>query len=182
MAWALNNGPWSIGGRILFLECWSKNYDFSSNVSTLVLVWLYLPELPKKLFSRKAVIALASRVGTPLVVDMASLETNSSLCARVKVLCDLAALMLGGFQVEVNGFFIWQRFRYGSFLKPCSTCELLGHADSICAAKQPGPTSWNRGHSKSRFRHLVPKRSAAAHTVIAPKYFATGHTCFPTSW
>lgn len=147
LAWALHNGPWAISGHILFLERWTPNFDFSSEVKTKVPVWLLLPDLPKSLLSRSVVIALAARVGDPILLDSASLAIGSSRCARVKVLCDLAAPLLAGSRIVVNGFSFWQRFQFGGFTKPCASCGLIGHSHLVCSKLR---SEAQRGRSRSR--------------------------------
>lgn len=147
LVWALSNGPWAISGHILFLERWTPCFDFSSEVKTKVPVWLMLPDLPKSLMSRSVVIALAARVGDPLHLDSASLAAGSSRSARVKVLCDLASPLLAGSRIVVNGFCFWQRFQYGGFTKPCSSCGLIGHSHLVCSKMRFDAP---RGRSRSR--------------------------------
>lgn len=134
MDWAMVNGPWAVCGRIIFLERWEPNFNFNSKVKTVVPVWLLLPDLPKKLLSRSAVIALAARVGRPLMLDSSSLAGDSRKCVRVKVSCDIAAPLLEGFNIVINGFSIWQRFRYAGFTRPCARCGLIGHTIATCAS------------------------------------------------
>lgn len=149
MEWAINSGPWAICGRILFLEHWTPNFDFNSKVQTLVPIWVLLPDLPKKLLSRSAIIALAARVGKPIMLDADSLATENQNCVRVKVRCDIAAPLLEGFRIEVNGFRIWQRFRYGGFSRPCANCGLIGHSNNTCPSTQA---------NKERGRSVVGRR------------------------
>lgn len=149
----------------MFLERWCTDLDFDSEVKTLVPVWLYLPDLPKRVFSRRAIVAMAKHIGTPLLADTSSLALDSSLCARVKVLCDMASPIADGIQVEVNGFQFWQRFHLP---RPCAKCKLLGHSALACASSNPiqGPNQGprrSRGRSRSRrFPAASPDQGATA--------------------
>lgn len=165
MDWALSNGPWPVGGCILFLEPWCAGFDFSSEVRSLVPTWLYLPNLPKRLFSRAALIALASLAGRPLLLDSSSYNPANSLCARVKILCDLSSPLPDGASVEVKGFSLWQSFRFGMLPKSCSRCGMLGHSPTVCSlVAKPTPAAnssdipLDRGRSKSRRRRRITRK------------------------
>lgn len=160
MMWALHNGPWAVCGRILFLEKWTANFNFDSEVQTRVPVWLHLPDLPKSLLSRKAIIALASMAGEPIGLDPASLRIESSKTARVKIWCDLASPLLQGSRIVINGFTVWQRFQFGGFIRPCNNCGIIGHAPSICPDIVPERP---RGRSSIRRR----RRSVSKPVKIA---------------
>lgn len=162
MDWTLSNGPWPIGGNILFLEPWVAGFDFSSEVRSLVPTWVYFPHLPKRLFSRSSLIALASIAGRPLLLDPSSSNPSSSLCARVRVLCDLASPLPDGISVEVKGFSFWQAFRFGSLPKSCSLCGLMGHSPVVCPLHEKPAHAPNvavippsRGRSISRRRKRI---------------------------
>lgn len=164
MDWALNNGPWPIGGSILFLESWSADFDFSSEVRSLVPTWLFFPNLPKRLFTRNSLIALASLAGRPLLLDSASTSPASSCSARVRILCDLASPLPDGASVEVKGFSFRQNFKYGNLPKSCPLCGVLGHSPAVCNSKvtpASGPSSsippLFRGRSKSRRRRRAAR-------------------------
>lgn len=173
MDWALSNGPWPVGGSILFLEPWKADFDFSSEVRSLVPTWLYLPNLPKRLFSRSSLIALASLAGRPLLLDSISSNPANSSCARVKVLCDLSSPLPDGASVEVKGFSLWQSFRYGILPKSCSRCGLMGHSPAVCTMiANPAPAAnssglpLNRGRSKSRRRRRATHKRSMESPVI----------------
>lgn len=153
LEWALHNGPWAVCGRILFLEKWEQDFNFNSRIKTMVPVWLLLPDLPKKLLSRSAIIALAARVGRPLFLDSSSLDVGSRKCVRVKVNCDIATPLLEGFNIVINGFSIWQKFRYEGFTRPCAKCGLIGHSTVTCsgnnAVEPRGRSVVSRGRKRS---------------------------------
>lgn len=152
LLWALHNGPWAICGSVLFLERWTIGFDFSSPVLTSVPVWVLFPDLPGCLMTRNVVIALASRVGTPILLDTASLAVGNARVPRVKVICDLADPVVEGSFIEVNGFSVWQRYKYGGFVRPCHNCGIIGHSHSVCPQ---GVFVSQRGRSKSRRKRVV---------------------------
>lgn len=152
LQWALHNGPWAISGSVLFLERWYDGFDFGSPVQTLVPVWVLFPDLPSCLKTRSVAIALASRVGNPILLDSAALGEGNARTVRVKVVCDLADPVVEGSFIEVNGFTVWQRYKYGGFVRPCHKCGIIGHSHLVCPQVEVVP---QRGRSKSRRKHSV---------------------------
>lgn len=154
LQWALHGGPWAICGSVLFLERWTEGFDFSSQVKTLVPVWVLFPDLPNCFKNRSVVIALASRAGKPIRLDSASLVEGNSSAPKVKVMCDLADPVIEGTFIEVNGFRVWQRYKYGGFVRPCHKCGIIGHSQSVCPQEV---VISQRGRSKSRRKRFTSR-------------------------
>ncbi|KAH0713391.1 hypothetical protein KY290_008987 [Solanum tuberosum] len=58
---------------------------------SIAVAWISFPDLPPNFFAREAVFSLASAIGKPLTVDMATQNKTRPSCAKVKVEVDLLA-------------------------------------------------------------------------------------------
>lgn len=119
-------GPffWSIGGNIN-CECLES-----------------LPAVPPNFFGKETIFSIASAVGKPLQVDMATSNKIRPSCARVKVEMDL----LGEFPKQVNVGIKkktweivakWVTIRYDYLPKYCKNCKLQGHNEKECFVLHP---------------------------------------------
>lgn len=136
---ALDDGPWIVGGQMLFLQEWTIDYTPARHMFTKMPVWLRLPHFPVGLWNRKNLIAIASLAGEPLEFDHSTLSQDRIKCARVKVLADLSAPLLRGISIGHRGISVWQPFLYEYFPVICTSCGLVGHAATKCTA--PGPVN-----------------------------------------
>ncbi|KAH0665616.1 hypothetical protein KY285_026822 [Solanum tuberosum] len=65
---------------------------FEPDVETSIGVgWISFPDLPLNFFAKEAIFSIATAVGTPLTVDMATKNQTRPSCARIKVEVDLTA-------------------------------------------------------------------------------------------
>lgn len=60
--------------------------------SSIAVAWISFPYLPPNFFTKEAVFSLASAVGKPLTIDMATKNKTRPSCAKVKVEVDLLAI------------------------------------------------------------------------------------------
>ncbi|KAH0672995.1 hypothetical protein KY284_024082 [Solanum tuberosum] len=110
--------------------------------TTIAIAWISFPTLPPNFFGRETMFSLATAVGKPLQVDMATRNQTRPSCARVKVEVDL----LGEFPKRIkigmkktNGEVMetWVRIKYDYIPKYCKTCMLQGHDEQQCYVEHP---------------------------------------------
>lgn len=75
----LDDGPWTIGGQVLFLHEWSIDYTPERHLLTKMPVWLRMPHFPIGLWNRRNIIAIAGLVGEPLEIDQSTLSQEKIL-------------------------------------------------------------------------------------------------------
>ncbi|KAK4729937.1 hypothetical protein R3W88_022925 [Solanum pinnatisectum] len=76
---------------------WDPMFDPEEETS-IAIAWISFPVLPPNFFGKEAIFLLASAVGKPLQVDMATQHKTRPSCARVKVEVDL----MGDFPIRIN--------------------------------------------------------------------------------
>ncbi|KAH0643590.1 hypothetical protein KY289_034564 [Solanum tuberosum] len=115
---------------------WDPCFDPEEETSTAI-AWISFPALPPNFFGKEAVFSLASAVGKPLQVDLATQNKTRPSCARVKVEVDL----LGEFPKRINlGMRMkmgevkekWIHINYDYVPKYCKSCKLQGHNENEC--------------------------------------------------
>ncbi|KAG5611175.1 hypothetical protein H5410_022456 [Solanum commersonii] len=94
-------------------------------------------------FVKESIFSLASAVGKPLRLDVATINKNRPSCARVKVQVDLLADLPKVIELEVRNEDTdtsrvkKAKIRYGLLPKYCQTCKLQGHAEMECRVLHP---------------------------------------------
>ncbi|KAH0717073.1 hypothetical protein KY285_013104 [Solanum tuberosum] len=126
----ITHNHWSYPMRTLK---WDPCFDPKEETSTAI-ASISFPALPPIFFGKEAVFSLASAVGKPLQVDLATQNKTRLSCARVKVEVNL----LGEFPKRINlGMRMktgevkerWIHINYDYVPKYCKSCKLQGHND-----------------------------------------------------
>ncbi|XP_060216757.1 uncharacterized protein LOC132644199 [Lycium barbarum] len=95
---------------------------------------------PSDFFAKEAVFSLASAVGRPLTVDMATKNKIRPSCAKVKVEIDLLANHPKRIKIVEEDDIIgeikskWIKIQYDYLPKYCRHCKLEGHGEIECRA------------------------------------------------
>ncbi|KAG5602307.1 hypothetical protein H5410_033677 [Solanum commersonii] len=111
---------------------WDPSFDPEEETTTTI-AWTSFLELPPIFFVKEAVFSLASVVGKPMQVDMATKNQSRPSCARVKVevdlLSDFPKRIKIGVRKQSTGEVVekWIRIKYDYVPKYCTTCKLQGH-------------------------------------------------------
>ncbi|GJZ78802.1 zinc knuckle CX2CX4HX4C containing protein [Tanacetum coccineum] len=65
----LENGPWMIRKNPIILKKWTMNTSMLKEEFTHVPVWVILYDIPLQVFSKDGISLIATKIGTPLVLD-----------------------------------------------------------------------------------------------------------------
>lgn len=104
--------------------------------STIGVAWISMPDLPPNFFARDAIFSIASAVGKPLTVDMATKNQTRSSCARVKVEVDLVVKLPQWIPMNEENDSTgeikskWVQIHYDYMPKYCKDCCLQGHDEA----------------------------------------------------
>lgn len=120
-----------IEGFSLRLFKWSPDFD-SKAESSIVPVWIGLPELPLHLFHKQALFEIASLIGKPLKVDEPTADQTRPSIARICVEVDLKAKRIEEIAILCDDIILNQRILYERVPEYCLTCCHLGHSDEAC--------------------------------------------------
>ncbi|KAF3624236.1 hypothetical protein FXO37_31460 [Capsicum annuum] len=111
--------------------------------TSVAMAWISFPTLPPHYFVKEALFSLASAVGKPLQVDLATKNKTRPSYARVKVEVDLLADHPKRVQIQcVNPSTgeiraKWIKIKYDFMPKYCQHCCLQGHDEEGCRVLHP---------------------------------------------
>ncbi|XP_070013760.1 uncharacterized protein [Nicotiana sylvestris] len=103
-----------------------------------VMAWISFPNLLPTYFVRECLFSLASAIGKPLKLDLATIKKTRPSCARVKVLVDLLTDLPKKVRMDIlnetNGEVRteWVTINYDYLPKYCKECKLPGHDRMEC--------------------------------------------------
>nr|XP_027093796.1 uncharacterized protein LOC113714202 [Coffea arabica] len=111
---------------------WTR--DFHVHIeSSLVPVWVDLPNLPIHYFDKHFLFSILSPIGRPLFLDSATTAGTRPSVVRVCVEIDVAKIVVPRIWVAVEGELgFWQRIVPDNMPSYCSSCWRLGHSSENC--------------------------------------------------
>nr|GEV95997.1 hypothetical protein [Tanacetum cinerariifolium] len=139
----LENGPWFIRNNPLILKRWYPDENLLKEDVRTVPVWVKLYGVPVTAFSDDGLSVIATKLGTPLMLDsytadMCMQSWGRSSCARVMIelradlkLKDNIVVAMprireeGHYTYNVRVEYEWERLR-------CSSCKVFGHIHEEC--------------------------------------------------
>ncbi|KAL0298137.1 UNVERIFIED_CONTAM: hypothetical protein Sangu_3159500 [Sesamum angustifolium] len=130
---------------------WSPTFN-PNHESSIVPIWISLPELPAHLFQKDALFAIAKHIGTPKIADSTYNKSNLSK-ARVCVEIDLLKPTLEEIDIQICGVTIVQKIEYEQVPHYCSLCNHIGHQESECYSKGNAPKPKQKMKGKTEVQH-----------------------------
>ncbi|WMV08314.1 hypothetical protein MTR67_001699 [Solanum verrucosum] len=121
-------------------------YDATFNIekeTMQAMGWISFSDLKPTYFVKESIFLLASAVGKPLQLDMATINKTRPSCARVKVQVDLLADFPKFIEMEVvnektkSSRMEKTHIQYDMVPKYCKQCKLQGHAESDSRVLHP---------------------------------------------
>ncbi|KAG5625174.1 hypothetical protein H5410_010392 [Solanum commersonii] len=106
--------------------------------TTLVVVWISLPNLSPDLFAKKSLLSIASAVGKPIAIHKSTQIKSRPSTARVKVILDLMKKLPNRIRLqfvdEKYGKLIevFQEIVYDNLPLYCNYCKHQGHDEDSC--------------------------------------------------
>ncbi|XP_060210672.1 uncharacterized protein LOC132637630 [Lycium barbarum] len=110
--------------------------------TSIAIAWISFPNLAPNYYGESQLFSMASAVGRPLTLDLATKNKTRPSCARVKVEVDLlkdhpkrvaikAVASTGETRTK------WVNIQYDFLPKYCKTCCLQGHNEEGCLKLNP---------------------------------------------
>jgi len=117
---------------LLRLFEWSVDFDMHNHRNTHAQVWIRLMALPQEYWVERTLREIASAVGTPLVLDNATLKRHFGHYARILVDIDFSKNIFHKILVEREGGSYSVEVAYERIPYFCSHCQTLGHDVTNC--------------------------------------------------
>ncbi|XP_055822157.1 uncharacterized protein LOC129890681 [Solanum dulcamara] len=120
---------------------WNPWFNPKKETSKVV-AWISFSELPPTFFVKETVFSIATAVGKPLTVDLATANKTRPSCAKIKVEVDLLATLPKRINIaekDESGILKskWVRINYDYLPKYCKHCRLQGHEEKECRSLNP---------------------------------------------
>ena len=127
----MNGGPWMIFDHYLNVRTWSPSFVSTTAKIDWTLVWARIPDLNVVFYDEIFLLALASALGTPIKVDMNTVNVTRGKFARICIEVDLDKLVVGKVWIQNH----WHNVEYEGFHIICSACGCYGHVARNCSSK-----------------------------------------------
>nr|GFD06933.1 hypothetical protein [Tanacetum cinerariifolium] len=69
-------GPWMVNGKPMFVQKWDPSVSLDKAEPNKLPLWVKLRNLPLEAWTTKGISAVASRLGTPLIMD----QVTTNMC------------------------------------------------------------------------------------------------------
>jgi len=128
--WAM--GTLKLKSGVLRLFKWTVDFDTHNMKNSHAQVWIRLMALPQEYWMEQTLREIASAVGTPLVLDNATLKRLFGHYARILVDIDFSKKIFHEIIVEREGASYPVEVVYERIPEFCSHCQTLGHDVTNC--------------------------------------------------
>jgi hypothetical protein len=127
----MNGGPWMIFDHYLTVRTWSPSFVSTTTKIDRTLVWARIPDLNVVFYNESFLLALASALGTPIKVDMNTVNVTRGKFARICIEVDLDKPVVGKVWIHNH----WHNMEYEGLHIICSACGCYGHVARNCSSK-----------------------------------------------
>ncbi|CAI9108812.1 OLC1v1008504C1 [Oldenlandia corymbosa var. corymbosa] len=124
-------GLWSFDHHILRVLKWTPQFNLAYE-SSIVPAWVAFGALPIHRFNEEYLRVLASIIGTPLKIDVLTLNLSRPSIARVCVEVDLLHEFPKRIRVGTEELSYFQPITYENLPEYYLECEKVGHASKEC--------------------------------------------------
>ncbi|KAL4304484.1 hypothetical protein GQ457_10G003160 [Hibiscus cannabinus] len=125
---ALTGGPWTIYGSYLTVQPWSRSFSTTEKHPSQVVVWVRLPSLPFRYYSKALFRRIAAIIGVVIKVDYCTKAGERGKFARLAILVDLNKPLRSC--IGIDGFV--QRLEYEGLNQICFSCGVYSHSMEGC--------------------------------------------------
>nr|GEY94124.1 hypothetical protein [Tanacetum cinerariifolium] len=144
----IESGPWIVNSKHMVVQKWDPSVNLDKKEPTTLPLWIKIMSPPLEAWSNKGMSALASRIGSPLIMDAMTTRTctqgfESLGYDRVLVEATIGKRLDDHINVlyknKDNGEQFVKKVRVEYDWKPpsCSHCKVFRHFDSKCLSLEP---------------------------------------------
>lgn len=136
----INGGPWMILDHYVAIRPWTTDFISSQVKINKTLVWIRFPSLGMEYYDESLLLALATTVGSPVKVDIHTLDASRGRFARVCIEIELDKPVVGKVWFRDH----WYHVEYEGLHMLCKCCGIYGHVARNC------PTSNIRSNNQPK--------------------------------
>ncbi|GJU38598.1 zinc knuckle CX2CX4HX4C containing protein [Tanacetum coccineum] len=142
MQFVLENGPWLVDGKPLFVQKWEAGLCMVKPKPSKVPLWVKIMNVPLEAWNVEGISRITSRIGNPIIMD----RITTSMCekaygrasfARVLVEVEAAKSLVDNVEVCYKGLGRSMELRVEYPWKPliCSHYKVFGHNYDKCSSR-----------------------------------------------
>ncbi|XP_025685405.1 uncharacterized protein [Arachis hypogaea] len=124
----LLGGPWMITGSYVAIKPWSSSFRPCENTFGSTMVWIRITGLNINYYQERAMKMIASSVGKPIHIDLATKSAKRGKYARACVQINLGLPVIKKIQVDGHMYDI----EYEHLNLICEKCCCFGHVTREC--------------------------------------------------
>ncbi|KAL4353660.1 hypothetical protein GQ457_06G023040 [Hibiscus cannabinus] len=158
----LADGPWTIFGSYLTVQPWTREFSTDQVFPSHVLVWIRLPGLPYRYYTKALFRRIAAVLGRIVKVDYNTVAGDRGKFARIAVLIDLTKPLRSCLGIDD----FMQHLEYEGLHNICFQCGLYGHSKEMC-----GVSSGEQGSLVTRGGHSFPFSGDKRHAVTTEELY-----------
>ncbi|KAL4385391.1 hypothetical protein GQ457_15G007880 [Hibiscus cannabinus] len=124
----LSGGPWVIYGSYLTVQPWSRNFSTTVTHPDKVMVWVWLPRLPYRYYTKSLFRYIVNAIGRVVRIDYNTEDGKRGRFARLSVIVDLSRPLVSGIVIDGTR----QDIEYEGLTSICYSCGKYGHSKESC--------------------------------------------------
>ncbi|KAL4311976.1 hypothetical protein GQ457_01G025270 [Hibiscus cannabinus] len=128
----LSEGPWVIYGSYLTVQPWSRTFSIAKDHPSKVMVWVRLPGLPYRYYTKSLFRYIALALGEVVRIDYNTTAGNRGRFARLAIVVDLEKPLRSGIIIDGQR----QSIEYEGLPTICYSCGKYGHSKEICGIEK----------------------------------------------
>ncbi|PKU74754.1 RNA exonuclease 1 [Dendrobium catenatum] len=178
MVWS--KGAWFFHGKPFVFQKWSKDFQPTRENFSTIPIWVRIIDLPLVCWNSEGISKIASKIGTPLSVDVLTVAKTRLTYARVCIQVATTSEFPEMVPISIEDVVYHLKIQYEWKPNPCDTCKSMAHTSSYCPSNPQPPqqvTQPPRGRSTSRnHRRKHPSQGPSSQTRtlgVVPKKIIT---------
>ncbi|KAL4342583.1 hypothetical protein GQ457_08G036530 [Hibiscus cannabinus] len=161
----LSAGPWMIYGSYLTVQPWSRTFSTSEVHPSQVIVWVRLPGLPYRYYTKAIFRHIASFIGKVVKIDYNTDAGGRGKFSRLAILVDLNRPLLSC--IRIDGAI--QKIEYEGLHNICFSCGVYGHSKDVCQSSKGSSGTVSGGATASvSLEKAKPVESISAANLFGP--------------
>ncbi|KAL4386946.1 hypothetical protein GQ457_09G028280 [Hibiscus cannabinus] len=160
----LTEGPWTIYGSYLTVQTWSRSFSTSEQYPSHVVVWVRLPGLPYRYYSKALFRRIAVVVGDVVRVDYNTKAGERGKFARLAILVDLNKPLVPC--IGIDDFV--QKLEYEGLQNVCFKCGIYGHSQDLCSPTVRKPAAAGNTEQLARNINSPVRPETSTESLFGP--------------
>ncbi|KAL4279846.1 hypothetical protein GQ457_03G007300 [Hibiscus cannabinus] len=128
----LSGGPWVIYGNYLTVQPWSRGFSTTEAHPSHIMVWVRLPKLPYRYYTKSMFRYIVNAIGKVVRVDSNTSEGKRGRFARLAIIVDLRKPLVSGIVIDGHR----QDIEYEGLSEICFKCGRFGHSKEMCEGEK----------------------------------------------